>query len=327
MTTTSATTDSANGQTSGDTLSSTLSPTMLEYYDHHHHHHSGWDYEHLANMPSIPYGDIHHTASTTTPHTTANTSGTSTSSVQTNNTNLIPTPIGCGDHQLIDLDQQLQSTMNLNNSNNGNNNMQLQPNTNDIYPSVSAIPSKVIKKQQTPAKRSRTKAIGKKKSQNNRGRHSRQSVLKVTIKQEPLSGDEQDTNQKRNEQVGNQCNNDLDGANGDLNTSTATSHLDSSTKSMESITSSAGGQPNSNNSSSSATVTGATNREMHNEIERRRRLRIKYCCDILRGLVPGVNDKTDKATVLEHTVRFVRHLKRCPNFSCNCELNIPPTKS
>lgn len=62
-----------------------------------------------------------------------------------------------------------------------------------------------------------------------------------------------------------------------------------------------------------------TNRELHNEIERRRRLRIKQCCDILRTLVPGLSEKTDKATVLEHTVKFVNHLSKCPTFECKCE--------
>lgn len=63
-----------------------------------------------------------------------------------------------------------------------------------------------------------------------------------------------------------------------------------------------------------------TNKEIHNEIERRRRFRIKQCCDVLRNLVPGLSDKTDKATVLEHTVKYVKHLSACPNFTCECEL-------
>lgn len=63
----------------------------------------------------------------------------------------------------------------------------------------------------------------------------------------------------------------------------------------------------------------ATNRELHNEIERKRRFRIKQCCDTLRILVPGVNDRTDKASVLEHTVKFVNHIVQCPEFRCNCE--------
>lgn len=72
-------------------------------------------------------------------------------------------------------------------------------------------------------------------------------------------------------------------------------------------------------SSSGSESPQPTNRELHNEIERRRRLRIKQCCDILRTLVPGLNDKTDKATVLEHTVKFVNHLVECPNSRCECE--------
>lgn len=59
-------------------------------------------------------------------------------------------------------------------------------------------------------------------------------------------------------------------------------------------------------------------REMHNEIERKRRRRIKQCCDVLRRLVPGLHEKTDKATVLEHTVDFVDHLFKCPDFKCVC---------
>lgn len=64
---------------------------------------------------------------------------------------------------------------------------------------------------------------------------------------------------------------------------------------------------------------GPTNRELHNEIERRRRYRIKHCCDILRTIVPGLSDKTDKATVLEYTVKFVSHLSNCPSFDCTCQ--------
>lgn len=67
-------------------------------------------------------------------------------------------------------------------------------------------------------------------------------------------------------------------------------------------------------SSSSPTL---VNRALHNEIERRRRHRIKECCDALKELVPGLSDKTDKATVLEQTVRFVKHSFDCPN-KCTC---------
>lgn len=60
------------------------------------------------------------------------------------------------------------------------------------------------------------------------------------------------------------------------------------------------------------------NRALHNEIERRRRHRITECCDALKELVPGLSDKTDKATVLEQTVKYVKHIFDCPN-KCNCE--------
>lgn len=63
------------------------------------------------------------------------------------------------------------------------------------------------------------------------------------------------------------------------------------------------------------------NRALHNEIERRRRHRIAECCDALKKLVPGLSSKTDKATVLEQTVKFVRHSFDCPN-KCNCEFVI-----
>ena len=49
-------------------------------------------------------------------------------------------------------------------------------------------------------------------------------------------------------------------------------------------------------------------RIQHNRIERRRRFRIKKCCDSLRTLVPGLSARTDKARVLEQTVEFVRQL-------------------
>lgn len=73
--------------------------------------------------------------------------------------------------------------------------------------------------------------------------------------------------------------------------------------------------PNQQESPLNPTV---STRELHNEIERKRRLRIKQCCDILRRLIPGLNEKTDKATVLEHTVDYVDHLFKCPNHKCVC---------
>ncbi|XP_011439966.3 uncharacterized protein [Magallana gigas] len=50
-------------------------------------------------------------------------------------------------------------------------------------------------------------------------------------------------------------------------------------------------------------------REQHNLKERRRRARIKDACDVLRKLVPGMSDKTDKATVFEFAARYVHFLK------------------
>ncbi|XP_075740852.1 uncharacterized protein LOC142787276 [Rhipicephalus microplus] len=51
-------------------------------------------------------------------------------------------------------------------------------------------------------------------------------------------------------------------------------------------------------------------RENHNEKERKRRTRIKNACQTLRTLVPGLSDKTDKATVFEFTVQYLLHLRR-----------------
>lgn len=51
-------------------------------------------------------------------------------------------------------------------------------------------------------------------------------------------------------------------------------------------------------------------RENHNEKERKRRNRIKNACQTLRNLVPGLSEKTDKATVFEFTVQYLLHLKR-----------------
>lgn len=50
-------------------------------------------------------------------------------------------------------------------------------------------------------------------------------------------------------------------------------------------------------------------REIHNQKERRRRARIKEACNLLRQLVPGMSDKTDKATVFEFAARYVHFLK------------------
>lgn len=51
-------------------------------------------------------------------------------------------------------------------------------------------------------------------------------------------------------------------------------------------------------------------RENHNEKERKRRTRIKNACQTLRSLVPGLSEKTDKATVFEFTVQYLVHLRR-----------------
>ncbi|RWS26645.1 transcription factor NAI1-like protein [Leptotrombidium deliense] len=58
-------------------------------------------------------------------------------------------------------------------------------------------------------------------------------------------------------------------------------------------------------------------RQSHNEKERKRRSRMKHSCDMLRKLIPGVSEKTDKATVLEHTVKYLMHLQRCVSVKCN----------
>ena len=52
----------------------------------------------------------------------------------------------------------------------------------------------------------------------------------------------------------------------------------------------------------------STNKAQHNEIERRRRSRMKCCCEELRLLVPGIGNRTDKASILEHTVRYIKQI-------------------
>lgn len=39
------------------------------------------------------------------------------------------------------------------------------------------------------------------------------------------------------------------------------------------------------------------------------RARIKEACDLMRQLVPGMSDKTDKATVFEFSARYIHFLK------------------
>ncbi|CAG2171448.1 unnamed protein product [Oppiella nova] len=71
-----------------------------------------------------------------------------------------------------------------------------------------------------------------------------------------------------------------------------------------------------------------SSRHLHNHKERLRRSRMKCSCDALRALVPGVTDKTDKATVLEHTVAFLLHLSKCDGVKCTDYMpTIPPPMS
>ena len=58
-------------------------------------------------------------------------------------------------------------------------------------------------------------------------------------------------------------------------------------------------------------------RRCHNEKERTRRSRMKRSCQMMRSLVPGLDDKTDKATVLEHAVNYLIHMTQCPFNKCN----------
>lgn len=44
---------------------------------------------------------------------------------------------------------------------------------------------------------------------------------------------------------------------------------------------------------------------------------MKRSCQMLRFLVPGLEDKTDKATVLEHAVNYLMHLTQCPLNKCD----------
>ena len=39
------------------------------------------------------------------------------------------------------------------------------------------------------------------------------------------------------------------------------------------------------------------------------RARIKDACDLMRQLVPGMSEKTDKATVFEFSARYIHFLK------------------
>ncbi|CAI9723423.1 putative mediator of RNA polymerase II transcription subunit 26 isoform X1 [Octopus vulgaris] len=50
-------------------------------------------------------------------------------------------------------------------------------------------------------------------------------------------------------------------------------------------------------------------RHQHNLNERKRRARITIACDLMRRLVPGLSDKTDKATVFEYAARYIYFLQ------------------
>lgn len=47
---------------------------------------------------------------------------------------------------------------------------------------------------------------------------------------------------------------------------------------------------------------------------------MKKCCETLREIVPGLEDKTDKAKVLEYTVGYLQHLVKCSQNQCNVSL-------
>ncbi|XP_073437025.1 transcription factor-like 5 protein [Dendrobates tinctorius] len=50
-------------------------------------------------------------------------------------------------------------------------------------------------------------------------------------------------------------------------------------------------------------------RERHNRMERDRRRRIRVCCDELNNLVPFCTVETDKATTLQWTTAFLKHIQ------------------
>ena len=56
----------------------------------------------------------------------------------------------------------------------------------------------------------------------------------------------------------------------------------------------------------------------HNMKERDRRARMKVSCEIMRTLIPGVDPRTDKATVMEHAVNYLLHLRQCLDNKCSC---------
>ena len=52
--------------------------------------------------------------------------------------------------------------------------------------------------------------------------------------------------------------------------------------------------------------------------ERDRRARMKVSCQMMRTLIPGVDLETDKATVMEHAVNYLLHLRQCLDNRCLC---------
>ncbi|GBM16617.1 hypothetical protein AVEN_88956-1 [Araneus ventricosus] len=50
-------------------------------------------------------------------------------------------------------------------------------------------------------------------------------------------------------------------------------------------------------------------RESHNEKERKRRSRVSDACSALRKMIPGMSEKTDKATVFEQAARYLKFLR------------------
>ncbi|GAB1598706.1 putative mediator of RNA polymerase II transcription subunit 26 [Argonauta hians] len=74
--------------------------------------------------------------------------------------------------------------------------------------------------------------------------------------------------------------------------------------------------PNNSEDSMASYKTDQTNakeddpsRHQHNLNERKRRARITIACDLMRRLVPGLSDKTDKATVFEYAARYIYFLQ------------------
>ncbi|XP_054719531.1 uncharacterized protein LOC129229273 isoform X2 [Uloborus diversus] len=53
-----------------------------------------------------------------------------------------------------------------------------------------------------------------------------------------------------------------------------------------------------------------SDRESHNEKERKRRSRVAEACSTLRHLIPGISEKTDKATVFEAAARYLQYIRK-----------------